>query len=45
MIPAFPSLRLMCSFNRGNIKVTNSSKICDVCGCMFYVCKVIGFVD
>ena len=40
MIPPFPSLRLMCSFNRGNIEVTNSSKIR-----VFYVCKVIGFVD
>ena len=35
MIPAFPSLRLMCSFNRGNIEVTNFKNLCvmfvDVC--------------
>ena len=36
-IPACPII--MCSFNRANIKKTNSSKIC------VYVCKVIGFVD
>ena len=35
----------MCSFNRGNIEGTNSSEICVWCLCMFYVCKVIGFVD
>jgi len=36
----------MCSFNRGNIEGTNSSKfVSDVCVCMFYVCKVTGFVD
>ena len=42
-IPACPSL--MCSSNRGNIEGTDSSKICVWCLCMFYVCKVIGFVD
>ena len=35
----------MCSFNRGNIEGTNSSKICVWCLCMFYVCEVISFVD
>ena len=42
-IPACPSL--MCSFNRGNIEVTNSLEICVWCLCMFYVYEVIGFVD
>ena len=38
--------RLMRSFNRGNTEGTNSSKfVSDVCVCMFYACKVIGFVD
>ena len=40
MIPACPSF--MCSFNRGNIEGTNSSK---KIVCMFSVCEVIGFVD
>ena len=46
LIPPCP--RLMCSFNRGNVEGTNSSKMCVWCLCMyvlFYVCKVIGFVD
>ena len=45
-IPAYPSLT--CSFNRGNIEGTNSSKIC-VCMCLqyvsFHVCIGTGFVD
>ena len=39
---------LVCSFNRGNIKGTNSSKFwSDVCiyYLSFHVCEVIGFVD
>ena len=39
---------LVCSFNRGNIKGTNSSKICVWCLCMsvlFCVRVGIGFVD
>ena len=40
MIPACPSL--MCSFKRGDIEGTNSSKnLSDVCVCMFYVCEMI----
>ena len=35
-IPACPSL--MCSFNRGNIKGTNSSKICVWCLCLYDLC-------
>ena len=41
-----PHLYVMCSFNRGNIEGSNSSKFkSDVCVCKFYVCEVIGFED
>ena len=46
MRPACPSL--MCSFIRGNIEGTNSSKIYVSCLCMydlFSVCVGTGFVD
>ena len=36
MIPA--CLSLMCSFNRGNIEGTNSSKICVWCLCVYVLC-------
>ena len=46
-VPARPSI--MCSFNRGNIEGTNSSKKCVRCLCIiyvsFYVCVGIDFVD
>ena len=36
MILTYPSL--MCSFNRGNIEGTNSSKICVWCLCVYVLC-------
>ena len=36
----------MCSFNRGNIERTNSSKICIWCLCMFVLFYIrIGFIE
>ena len=46
VIPACPSI--MCSFSMGNIEGTNTSIFFIWCLCMyvlFYVCKVIGFVE
>ena len=45
IIPACPSL--MCSFNRGNTEQSKLENLCliFVSSVLFYVCKVIGFVD